>query len=476
MVESAIAGRVSVAAQVFAPGHLGELTQVIDTALVDAVAVETGTVQRRVRLLPTRVVIYFVLALTLFDGCGYVLVWRKLTAGLGRWVTARPTASGLCRARRRVGAKPFQVLFEAIAGPLAWPGTPGAFWRGLRLVALDATCLRVPDDLAVTGVYRKRRGAKVTWGYPLLRLSVLAECGTRALLAAAFGPDTAGETVYAHRLLGCLKPGMLLLADAYYDRGRLLADISATGARWLIRSTATRRPLPSRRLPDGSYLSVLTTGGGLIEVRFIEAMVTIGYADGTVQTRQWRLITSLLDDRLYPATELLSLYHQRWEIETTYRSIKCTILDGRVLRSRRAADIDQEVWALLAVYQALTRLITDALTTQPGVDPDRASFTTALHTARDQVILAAGIHTPTHHHPIGHPAGHPAGYPVGVIGAAVLTHLLPPRRQRVKARTKKIASSQYKTASTTWPKTTLGYTIHTHITIFDKGLTPRSSP
>jgi Insertion element 4 transposase N-terminal len=59
---------ITVAAGVFAPGHLGELTQVIPFELVDGVLGDTRTVQRRLRLLPSRVGIYFVLALGLFPG------------------------------------------------------------------------------------------------------------------------------------------------------------------------------------------------------------------------------------------------------------------------------------------------------------------------------------------------------------------------------------------------------------------------
>lgn len=448
----------------FAPGHLGELTQVIDCELVDAVAAETGTVQKRVRLLPTRVVIFFVLALALFEDCGYLLVWGKLTASFRGLV--RPSASGLTCARRRVGPKPLAALFEAVSGPVGQPGMPGVWWRGLRMVAVDGTCLRAPDTAAVTAVYRKRRGAKVVWGYPLLRLSVLVECGTRALLGAVFGPDTVGEKAHACRLARHLRDGMLLLADAGYDSGKVLAQFAATGAQWLCRSGASRHPLIGRRLPDGSYLSVLTTGAGLIDVRVIEASVTVTYADGSTRTQQWRLISSLLDDRRYPAGELIDLYHQRWEIETTYYSIKHSMLDGRVLRSQRADDIEQETWALLTVYQAIIRISVDAVAAarRRGLDPDRISFTIAAHTARDQVIAAAGILTPDHH-PL-----------TGAIGEAVLSNPLPPRRRRIKARTKKIATSKYKPAGTVYPRTTISYTLHTQIMIMEEGLTARSNP
>jgi hypothetical protein len=473
MVESAMAGRVSKAAMVFAPGHLGELTQIVDTALVDAVVEETATVQRRVRLLPTRVVVYFVLGLALFEDCGYRLVWDKLTASLqvpsgglgGLGGLVRPSVSALCRARRRVGAAPLRALFEVVAGALAWPSVSQAFWCGLRTVAFDGTLLRVPDAAAVKTRYRKRGGAKVSWPYPLLRLTVLVECGTRALIAAAFGPDSVGESGYARRLLDRLGPGMLLLADSHYDDGGFLQAIGATGAQWLVRSGAGRRPLIEALLADGSYLTRLPTGKGLLQVRVIEAQLTIGYADGTVETRQWRLLTSLLDPHRYPAAAVIALYHERWEVESSFYAIKDTLLcHGRVLRSQHPDDLEQEMWAILAVYQAVKRLGHDAASTRPALDPDRISFTVALHTARNQVILATAIDCPT---------GDPR---LGPVGRAVLADLLPPRRQRIKARTKKIATSKYKGAGTAFPARSLGYTLHTHITIFEQGLTARSKP
>jgi hypothetical protein len=466
VVESAIAAPVSVAPGVFAAGHLGELTQIIDTALVDAVVEETGAVQKRLRLLPSRVVVFFVLGLALFPDCGYRLVWDKLNASLG--VVTAVGASALCRARRRVGAAPLRALFEAVAGVVAAPGVPGVCWRGLRLVAWDATLMRVPDSPVVRRVYRQRGGVKLVWGYPLLRLSVLVECGTKALIGAAFGPDTLGENGYARRLLRCLRPGMLLLADAYYDDRVLLAQVNETGAAWLVRSTATRTPLIGKVLPDGSYLSRLAgrrRRDQPLDVRVIEVWLTVRYADETVRRQRWRLLTSLTDYHRFPAADLVTVYHDRWEAETCFRGIKSSILDGRVLRSHWPEGIEQEVWALLAVYQAVVRISVDAVTDTalPVIDPDRVSLTVAWQTARDQVVLGQGITGPA-------PGRRSA------IQTAVRAALLPPRRLRTKARTKKIASSQYKTAGTGSPKTSLNYTIKTEITIFEDGLTARSKP
>ncbi|ANZ13516.1 transposase domain-containing protein [Streptomyces noursei] len=102
----------------FAPGHLGELTQVIPFDLVDAVLDETRCVQRRLRDLPSRVGVYFLLAMCLFPEVGYRLVWHKLTAaltGVGIEV-AEPTSKALRDLRRRLGAEPMKRVFETLEG------------------------------------------------------------------------------------------------------------------------------------------------------------------------------------------------------------------------------------------------------------------------------------------------------------------------------------------------------------------------
>jgi hypothetical protein len=66
----------------FAPGHLGELTQV-PFEIVDAVLEETCRVHRRVRDCPSRVVVYLLLAGCLFAEQGYSQVWQRLEVGLG---------------------------------------------------------------------------------------------------------------------------------------------------------------------------------------------------------------------------------------------------------------------------------------------------------------------------------------------------------------------------------------------------------
>ena len=154
-------------------------------------------------------------------------------------------------------------------------------------------------------------------------------------------------------------------------------------------------------------------------------------ADGSRVRDGYRLITTLMDHRRFPAAAVVRLYHERWEIESAYFALRHTLLDGHVLRSGDRPGLEQETWALLTLYQLLRMAMVTAVETRPGTDPDRASFTTAMEAAKDQLTAAPGIC----------PDG-PADLP-GAIGRAVLATLLPARRPRYSARKVKCATSRY---------------------------------
>jgi hypothetical protein len=417
---------VTPAEERFAAGHLGELTQQVPFEMVDAVLAETCRVQRRVRALPARVVVYLLLAGCLFAELGYSQVWQRMTASLGCLPGPAPAASAMTQARRRLGPGPLRELFFLLAGP----SPHAARWKGLLVCAVDGTLLTVADSPANLAVYSKQRGGPTGGGsYPTLRLLALVACGSRTLIDAVFRPVRDGETTCAPLLLRSLRAGMVLLADRNFGAGFLAAQIAATRADFLIRvKTGYGAPgLPvMRRLPDGSWLSAF----GGVPVRVIDAEITLATSARRTCGR-YRLVTTLADPARYPAAEVIALYRERWEIETCYFELKSTILGGRVLRARTPDGIDQEVYALLVTYQALRTAIADAAATAPGTDPDRASFTIALNAARDQVILATGV-TPG-----------PVTDLAGTIGRAVLAHLMPARRLRTSPRIVKRAISKY---------------------------------
>jgi hypothetical protein len=150
-----------------------------------------------------------------------------------------------------------KLLFERIAVPMARAGTRGAWFRGLRVMAVDGVVFDVPDTAANDEEFGRGGNDQGTGPFPQVRLVAVAECGTHALVDAVLGPVATGEQTLAAALISRLTAGMLVLADRNFYSYQAWQQASATGAQLLWRVSG-RLPLPVlAALPDGSYQSLL---------------------------------------------------------------------------------------------------------------------------------------------------------------------------------------------------------------------------
>lgn len=378
---------------------LGVLSRTFTDELLDEVIGAAGARERRYRLLPARLVLLFVLACWLFTRSGYPGVMGKLVDahavdGPGWQGWTPPTQEAIVRARARLGPEPLRLLFERVAGASGTPGTPGAFYRGLRVLTVDGFTLDLRDTPENAEHFGRGGNGSVSANpYPQLRALVLAESGTRSLLAATYGPCTRGEQSLALDLLPALGPGMLLLGDRNFLSWNLWAQLAATGADLCIRASASFKLTPTRVLADGTYLARLSPpgkkDGDPITVRVVEYSITTS-ADGKKDVSEvFALVTTRLDPDTAPAADLAELYHLRWQAETGIGDLKTTQRGGpeTVLRSKSPAMVAQEFWAMLCVYQAVRDVITYAA--PGGMDPGRISFTKTIDAARDSITRGA---------------------------------------------------------------------------------------
>jgi hypothetical protein len=410
-------GSVGVSPEGWLPDRVsvGALTRAFPPELVDRVVDTTDTREVRRRLLPARLVVYFVLALWLFRGpnCGYGRVMVKLVDALyhrrrGRqllegvldpdgWVDAGagrrwrpPNISNLARARSRLGADPLHMLFEQVAGPVGAPDAAGVFCGGLRVVSVDGSSTDVPNSQENDEYFGRPSNATGDGAFPQVRWLAAAESGTGALVGATIGPYTVGEQRLALDLLPAFGAGMLVLADRNFLSHTLARDVLGTGAHVLWRASASFRLTPIRVLADGSYLALLhprrKADGPPITVRVIEYTVHSSRPDGAEDSSElFCLVTDLLDPEAHPALDLAGAYPMRWGCETVIGDHKTDMGAGMaVLRSKDPEGVAQEMWSLFAVYQAIHTLI-GAAVDATGIPPEKISFPHALAAATDSV-------------------------------------------------------------------------------------------
>jgi hypothetical protein len=429
-------GWLSPRGRVLARAGIGVLSWVIGPDLVDEAVGDGLAWEMRLRSLPARTGVYFVLGLCLL-GTPYADVIRQVTAGLedalavAGW--AVPATTALTRVRARLGEAPLESVFRRLCAACSYGRAPWSHYAGLLVVAWDGTTIAVHDSEANAAAFgrppdgskkdavKKQREGTAEDGPggrkpgPQIRLVTLVACGTRCLLDAAFGPvrgKGSGEQALAAQLARSLNEGMLVLADRNFYSYALYCQVRAARAHvlWRMKQNSVHLPV-TRMLPDGSWISTITDPAAAarqakaneqrrrrgstvpqdtsplpgITVRVIAFFVTVTGEDGTARTEPYLLITSLTDHRACPAAELAALYAWRWAIETGYRECKTYLRGtGRVLRGQSPVLARQELWALLAVYQAIRILIVRAAA-RDNLDPDRISFTTALRAITRQM-------------------------------------------------------------------------------------------
>ena len=432
---------------------LGVLTATFPPELVDEAIELAGRREQRYRLLPARVVVYYVLAMTLFREAGYEEVMRELTEGLA-WMSGEPglelpSSVAISKARARLGAQPMAALFRAGCVPLATPATPAGFYRGLRLVSIDGSTLDAPDTADNVETFGRPGTGRGESAFPQLRIVALAECATHAMFAAAMGPYGTGEATLAKQLVGALDNTMLVLADRGFTAHPLFSAMAATGAQllWRAKSNAVLPVLERHR--DGSYRSELVatedkkTRQRVLAVRVVEYRLADPGRPAS-EDSTYRLITTILDPTQGPAKEMAPLYAERWEFESALDELKTHQRGPRVvLRSKTADGIYQETWGMLCVHYAIRALIC-RVATEGDIDPDRLSFTRALRAAR------RSVRRPGADHP-----GLAAG--LGRATAEILHELVPHRRLRSNPRVvrRKMSNFNVKRAEHRhWPQPT----------------------
>lgn len=423
------------AAATFAsPPELNDFRRRIDPAWIDAALAATGTATIRRRRLPSEQVIWIVLGMGLFRDRPIEDVVSKLDLAL-------PAAGGtiarssVSQARERIGSEPLKWLFERCASEWTQRSADEHRWRGLSLFGMDGSTVRIPDSPENRALFGGQSGRNESEsGYPMLRMVVLMVLRSHLLAACNFGTYAAHELNYARPLVASIPADSLTILDRGFFGVRLLLDIEQGERRhWLTRARSDLNPRVLKRFGRGDELIELpVTRHSLAqdpELPKTWQMRAIKYRRKGFPPQI--LLTSLRDPKLYPAAEIVALYHERWELELGYDEIKTELLDREeTIRSRKPDGVRQELWGILLAYN-LVRLEMASIAKHARVEPTRISFVEALRLMRDEWEWLS----------VTSPGAIPKR--LEAMRRNVQRYILPPRRARSFPRVVKIKMSNY---------------------------------
>jgi len=367
------------------------LEQVIGAQTIDRAIQLTCSSERRQRMLPTHVVVVLVIAMSFWSSDSIVDVFKNLVQGLNSLKIPllirlkAPTSSSISEARQRTGSAVMTRLFEMVAKPLATLLTPDAFLGGLRIMAADGTVFDVPDTPENARVFGYPGSPKGTYpAFPKARLVFLVEAGTHLITDAFISPYRIGERKGALKLLRSVGPGMLLMWDSFLHSFKMVNATIQQKSHFLGRVPAHVKFEVVKVLSDGSYLSWIgcrgkskKKGAKRISIRVIEYVVE---EDGAEKV--YRLITDLMDIKIFPALLLAQEYHQRWSAENTLDELKVH-LNGRKtpIRSKNPREVIQEIYGWLLAHYCIRCVMFQSAVFR-GISPLRLSFTGSLKVIR----------------------------------------------------------------------------------------------
>ncbi len=284
------------------------------------------------------------------------------------WLSGQKFAgSSLSERRAALPWKVFTELMEQALRPLAQLDKQAhAFYRGLRLVAIDGTQFSLQNTPQILKHCTKAAARRLQAAFAKMETVVLLEVGLHNPLAAAIGDKPKGgkqkisEWKLALELLRKIPEKSLLLADRLYGCACFIAQlkqvIDERQSHFLIRARCNLKATVIQRLSDGSALvKVLLRSEKKVTAELTLREIRVRVERAGFRPQEVRLWTSLLDAGEYPAEELVKLYTQRWEQELYYRQMKLELRRGELLQSQTLETAAQEIAALVLATALLAR-------------------------------------------------------------------------------------------------------------------------
>ncbi len=319
------------------------------------------------------------------------------------------TPQAYCEARARLPLAVYRGLLTAVHDVI-YPTTtqPQHLWHGHRTFHVDGSSFSMPDTPELRKVFGAPSGQKEGCGFPAAHLLVLFNAATGQLFDTWAGPLRTGDIAQTPEVHAHLNPGDILIGDDSFSSYAHMAMLQQQGLHGLF-------PIHHLRIVDFTKGRPHTDEGknavaGMPRSRWIKSL---GKEDQLVeyfkpqQKALWmsqadydalpeslivrelrrtvtrpglghvtlKLMTTLQDEKKYPASELLELRLRRWDVETNLGHLKTT-MKMDVLRCKTEAGVRKELVIFCIVYNCVRAVMMQAAHRQ-DVPVSRISFADA---------------------------------------------------------------------------------------------------
>lgn len=311
----------------------------------------------------------------------------------GLKVPSSSTAS-YCIARKKLDEQPLTDIFQHTAAQ-GDKATQTGLLRNRRVVVVDGTGLSMPDTLKNQEEWPQSATQKPGCGFPSARVCACFSLESGALLSYEIGNKKNHELPLLRKQWKTFRTGDIFLGDkgfcSYYDTAKLkeqgVDSVITLARRKPVSKSKCQKILGSNDLlikwDRPKYTPQLSYSRKTMEQLPNELMlrqIRVVVDQPRFRTKEFYIVTTLLDPIKYPSEEIAGLYLKRWDVELFFRDIKIT-MGMDVLRCQTPKMIRKEILMNFIAYNCVRRLMYDAAE-KAGVLVRKVSFKGSLQAIR----------------------------------------------------------------------------------------------
>jgi len=263
---------------------------------------------------------------------------------------------------------------------------PRGSWKNLKVKIVDGTTITLPESKQLRKSFGSRKNRNKQSSAPVqAHLIGLFWAFTGMCEGFALGSLRLGEKTGLIKLLALLTAGDLLLADRGFPGYDLCYAVMKRKSEFLFRLKKDVKPYRRKKLGPRDWLVVFKKPKNCRGKDLPEAITLRLMSYDLPGFRTAYLLTTLIDAEQYPREELISLYGQRWQIETRYNELK-NMLALENLRSLTKEGIMKEIITRITLGN-LVRLVMLEAAELEGVNGTDLSYKKSLEKITDTILI-----------------------------------------------------------------------------------------
>jgi hypothetical protein len=307
-----------------------------------------------------------------------------------------PETTSYCEARQRLPEELVWGLVRRTGESIQGSARLSWLFHGRAVKIVDGSTVTMPDTPKNQAAYPQLKTQAPGLGFPIARILVVFSLAVGTVLEAAIGPyqgKQTSELALLRTVIGQFQAGDIVLADRFFGSYWVIAALRARGVDVVVRLHQARKAdfRRGRRLGREDHLVSWTKPAhvpdwmsraeyGAMPARITVRELRVRVRDKTKRVRDLVIVTTLVDAKIYKASELGGLFRQRWHAELDLRSLK-TEMRMEMLRTRSPAMVRKEIGMHLLAYNLIRGIMAEAARASE-IKPRTISFTGSVHTIR----------------------------------------------------------------------------------------------